>query len=67
MDKDVFYAIDLPDAAVRESRHRLRAAIKNSGYAIPPAIITISLVPADMNKEGEELDPAHFRGHSGRL
>src|ERR1700677_1986796 len=35
MDKDVFHTVGLPDAAVRESRDRVRAAIKNSGYSMP--------------------------------
>lgn len=35
-EKDVFYTVGLPDAAVRESRDRVRSAIKNSGYLIPP-------------------------------
>ena len=46
----------LPDAAVRESRDRVRAAIKNSGYLIPPTFITINLAPADMKKEGAGFD-----------
>jgi len=44
-DKDVFHTVGLPDAAVRESRDRVRAAIKNSGYLIPPTHITINLAP----------------------
>ena len=46
----------LPDAAVRESRDRVRAAIKNSGYTIPPTFITINLAPADLKKEGSGFD-----------
>ena len=56
MDKDVFHTVGLPDAAVRESRDRVRAAIKNSGYLIPPTFITINLAPADMKKEGAGFD-----------
>jgi len=56
MDKDVFHTVGLPDAAVRESRDRVRAAIKNSGYMIPPTFITINLAPADMKKEGAGFD-----------
>jgi magnesium chelatase family protein len=41
---------------VRESRDRVRAAIKNSGYLIPPTFITINLAPADMKKEGSGFD-----------
>ena len=55
-DKDVFHTVGLPDAAVRESRDRVRAAIKNSGYLIPPTHITINLAPADLKKEGSGFD-----------
>jgi magnesium chelatase family protein len=55
-EKDVFHTVGLPDAAVRESRDRVRAAIKNSGYVIPPTFITINLAPADMKKEGAGFD-----------
>jgi len=50
-EKDVFHTVGLPDAAVRESRDRVRAAIKNSGYLIPPTHITINLAPADLKKK----------------
>ena len=56
MDKDVFHTVGLPDAAVRESRDRVRSAIKNSGYTIPPTFITINLAPADIKKEGAGFD-----------
>ncbi len=56
MEKDIFHTVGLPDAAVRESRDRVRAAIKNSGYLIPPSFITINLAPADMKKEGAGFD-----------
>jgi magnesium chelatase family protein len=55
-EKDVFHTVGLPDAAVRESRDRVRAAIKNSGYTIPPTFITINLAPADLKKEGSGFD-----------
>jgi magnesium chelatase family protein len=55
-EKDVFHTVGLPDAAVRESRDRVRAAIKNSGYLIPPTFITINLAPADLKKEGAGFD-----------
>jgi magnesium chelatase family protein len=55
-EKDVFHTVGLPDAAVRESRDRVRAAIKNSGYMIPPTFITINLAPADLKKEGSGFD-----------
>jgi len=56
VDKDIFHTVGLPDAAVRESRDRVRAAIKNSGYLIPPTVITINLAPADLKKEGSGFD-----------
>jgi len=55
-DQDHFHTVGLPDAAVRESRDRVRAAIKNSGYLIPPTFITINLAPADIKKEGAGFD-----------
>jgi len=56
MPEDHFHTVGLPDAAVRESRDRVRAAIKNSGFAIPPTQITINLAPADLKKEGSGFD-----------
>jgi len=55
-DEDHFHTVGLPDAAVRESRDRVRAAMKNSGYLIPPTQITINLAPADIKKEGAGFD-----------
>jgi magnesium chelatase family protein len=55
-NEDHFHTVGLPDAAVRESRDRVRAAIKNSGYIIPPTFITINLAPADIKKEGSGFD-----------
>jgi magnesium chelatase family protein len=51
-----FHMVGLPDAAVRESRDRVRTAIKNSGYLIPPTFITVNLAPADLKKEGSGFD-----------
>jgi magnesium chelatase family protein len=51
-----FSTVGLPDAAVRESRDRVRAAIKNSGFDMPPTRITINLAPADLKKEGSGFD-----------
>ena len=56
--EDRFYMVGLPDSAVRESRERVRAAIKNSGFLIPPTSITINLAPADLKKEGSGFDLA---------
>jgi magnesium chelatase family protein len=55
-EEDRFHTVGLPDAAVRESRDRVRAAMKNSGYLIPPTHITINLAPADIKKEGAGFD-----------
>jgi hypothetical protein len=55
-DQDHFHTVGLPDAAVRESRDRVRAALKNCGYDIPPTQITIDLAPADIKKEGSGFD-----------
>src|SRR6201994_4105725 len=54
--EDRFHTVGLPDAAVRESRDRVRSAIKNSGYDIPPTQITINLAPADLKKGGSGFD-----------
>lgn len=51
-----YTTVGLPDAAVRESRERVRAALKNSGYDIPPSNTTINLAPADLRKEGSGFD-----------
>ncbi|HEU5182468.1 MAG TPA: YifB family Mg chelatase-like AAA ATPase [Candidatus Polarisedimenticolia bacterium] len=48
--------VGLPDAAVRESRDRVRAAIQNSGLSFPPRRITVNLAPAALRKEGTALD-----------
>jgi magnesium chelatase family protein len=56
MSEDHFHTVGLPDAAVRESRHRVRSALKNCGYDIPPTQVTINLPPADIRKEGSGFD-----------
>ena len=48
--------VGLPDAAVQESRERVKAAIKNSGFAFPVRKIVINLTPADLRKEGPSFD-----------
>src|SRR5271154_3846866 len=53
---DCFHTVGLPDAAVRESRDRVRSAIKTSGFDLPPTDITINLAPADLKKEGSGFD-----------
>jgi len=51
MQEDHFHTVGLPDAAVRESRDRVRSALKNCGYDIPPTQITINLAPADIRRK----------------
>lgn len=51
-----FTVIGLPDATVRESRDRVRAAIKNSGFDFPAHRITVNLAPADLRKAGASFD-----------
>jgi magnesium chelatase family protein len=48
--------VGLPDATVRESRDRVRAAIRNSGFPFPTDRITVSLAPADLRKVGAAFD-----------
>jgi magnesium chelatase family protein len=48
--------VGLPDSAVKESRERVRAAIKNSGLGFPVSRLTINLAPADTKKEGTLYD-----------
>jgi magnesium chelatase family protein len=73
-----FVTVGLPDAAVRESKERVRAALKNCGYDLDSKRVTINLAPADRRKEGsafdlpialgflaflEVVDPARLRDH----
>jgi magnesium chelatase family protein len=50
--------VGLPDAAVRESRERVRSALRNCGFDLPPRAVTVNLAPADLRKEGNHLDLA---------
>ena len=52
----MFTIVGLPDAAVQESRERVRSAIKNSGLEFPLRRITINLAPADIKKQGPAFD-----------
>jgi magnesium chelatase family protein len=54
----IMQIVGLPDAAVRESRERVRSALRNSGFDLPPRAVTINLAPADLRKEGNHLDLA---------
>ena len=51
-----FDIVGLPDATVKESRDRIRAAIKNCGFKFPVGRITVNLAPADRKKEGSLYD-----------
>ena len=51
-----FATVGLPDGAVKESKDRVRAALKNSGYDFPTRRITANLAPADIKKEGAAFD-----------
>jgi len=53
-----FSVVGLPDATVRESRDRVRSALKNTGFHFPAKKITVNLAPADIKKEGTGLDLA---------
>lgn len=57
-----FDVVGLPDAAVKESRERVRAAIKNSDFQFPQKRITVNLAPADIKKEGSIFDLAIAAG-----
>ncbi|MCK8827123.1 YifB family Mg chelatase-like AAA ATPase [Natroniella acetigena] len=51
-----FNIVGLPDTAVRESKERVKAAIKNTGFKFPIKRITVNLAPADIKKEGPVFD-----------
>jgi magnesium chelatase family protein len=51
-----FNIVGLPETAVKESKERVRAAIKNAGFEFPGDRITINLAPADVRKEGSSFD-----------
>ena len=53
-----FSVVGLPDATVRESRDRVRSALKNTGFHFPAKKITVNLAPAGIKKEGSGLDLA---------
>jgi magnesium chelatase family protein len=52
----VFNIVGLPDASIKESKERVRTAIKNSGFEFPLNRITVNLAPASLKKEGSQLD-----------
>jgi len=51
-----YATVGLPEGAVKESKERVRAAIKNCGYEFPQRRITVNLAPADIRKEGSAFD-----------
>src|SRR5262249_10614223 len=51
-----FLIVGLPDAAVQESKERVRAAVKNSGATFPLKRLTVNLAPADVRKAGPSYD-----------
>jgi magnesium chelatase family protein len=62
--------VGLPDTAVRESSERVKAALRNCGFVLPPQHITINLAPADLKKEGSAFDlpmAVGILGASGRV
>jgi magnesium chelatase family protein len=51
-----FFMVGLPDSAVKESHHRIDAALKHNGYKIPGKRIVVNMAPADIRKEGSAYD-----------
>jgi magnesium chelatase family protein len=51
-----FSTVGLPDAAVKESKDRVRASLKNTGFNFPLKQITVNLAPGDIKKEGSSFD-----------
>jgi magnesium chelatase family protein len=51
-----FTMVGLPDTSVRESRDRVKSAIRNSGFEFPPHRVTVNLAPADVRKAGSSFD-----------
>ena len=65
-----FDIVGLPDTAVKESRDRVRSAMKNNGFSFPDGKITVNLAPANVRKEGSVYDLPIFMAllqHSGVL
>lgn len=57
VDKGVGYQlVGMPDMAIKESSHRISAALKNCGYKMPGKKITVNMAPADLRKEGSAYD-----------
>ena len=62
-----YTVVGLPDASVRESKERVKAALKNCGYDFPPRRVTVNLAPADRRKEGPAFDLPIALGHLAYL
>jgi len=62
-----FIVVGLPDASIRESKERVKAALKNCGYEFPSRKVTINLAPADRRKEGPAFDLPIALGHLAYL
>lgn len=59
-----FWMSGLPDSAVKESEHRVEAAMKNFGYFMPRQKTVVNLAPADLRKEGSAYDlPIAYEYH----
>jgi magnesium chelatase family protein len=52
----VFTMVGLPDAGMRESRDRVKSAVRNAGFEFPPHRVTVNLAPADVRKAGASFD-----------
>ena len=62
----MFTVVGLPDPTVRESRERVRSALRNSGFTFPQRRVTVNLAPADLRKGGRCLRSADRHRHPGR-
>jgi len=58
-----YIIVGLPDASIRESKERVKAALKNGGYEFPSRKVTVNLAPADRRKEGPSFDLSIALGH----
>ncbi|MGM0396843.1 MAG: YifB family Mg chelatase-like AAA ATPase [Bacillota bacterium] len=58
----MFTIVGLPDAAIKESKERVRTAIRNSGFEFPLSRITVNLAPANLKKDGSQMDMAIAAG-----
>lgn len=65
-----FDIVGLPDSSIKESKERVRSALKNNGYNLPDKRITINLAPADTRKEGSYFDlpiAVGIMAHTGKI